>query len=66
MHRCVLINKVSSDDLSAMEKLTSLLNTSNCYHQILKEHLKSMYNQLKYLTAAELEKRNSQLSQKIV
>jgi len=65
VQHCVLINKVSSDELSAMEKLTNLLNTSNCYRQILKEHLKSMYNQLKYLTATELEKQNSQLNQKI-
>lgn len=49
-----------------MEKLTNLLNTSNCYRQILKEHSKSMYNQLKFLTAAELEKRNSQLNKQIV
>lgn len=66
MQRCVLVDKVANADLSEMEKLTNLLNTSNCYRQILKEHLKSMYNQLKYLTAVELEKQNSQLNKQIV
>jgi len=66
VQRCVLVDKVANADLSEMEKLTNLLNTSNCYRQILKEHLKSMYNQLKYLTAVELEKQNSQLNKQIV
>jgi len=66
VQRCVLVDEVSNADLSEMEKLTNLLNTSNCYRQILKEHLKSMYNQLKYLTAVELEKQNSQLNKQIV
>lgn len=49
-----------------MEKLNNLLNTSNCYRQVLKEHLKSMYNQLKYLTASELQKQSSELNKQIV
>lgn len=66
MQRCLLVNKVSNNDSYEMEKLTNLLNTSNCYRQVLKEHLKSMYNQLKYLTAVELQKQNSQLNKQIV
>lgn len=66
MQRYVLVNNESRSDLSDMERLTNLLNTSNCYRQVLKEHLKAMYNQLKYLTTAELQKRNSQLNKQIV
>lgn len=66
VQRCVLVNKMSNDHLSEMEKLTNLLNTNNCYRQILKEHLKSMYNQLKYLTAVELQKQSCQLNKQIV
>lgn len=66
MERCILVDKVAKKNLSEMEKLTYLLNTSNCYSQVLKEHLKSMYNQLKYLTAVELQNQNSQLQKKIV
>jgi len=66
MQRCLLVNKLSNSDSYEMEKLTHLLNTSNCYRQVLKEHLKSMYNQLKYLTAVELQKQNSQLNKQIV
>ncbi|XP_022160510.1 E3 ubiquitin-protein ligase LRSAM1-like [Myzus persicae] len=65
LQRCLLVNKLSNDDSYKMEKLTNLLNTSNCYRQVLKEHLKSMYNQLKYLTAIELQKQNSQLNKQI-
>lgn len=64
--RCILVDKVTNDELSEMEKLTKILNTSNCYHQVLKEHLKFMYNQLKYLTANELQKQNSQLNKQLV
>lgn len=60
------MNKVCNDDVYDMEVLTNLLNTNNCYHQVLKEHLKCMYNQLKYLTAAELQKQNSLLNKQIV
>jgi len=66
MQRCLLVNKLSNDDSSKMEKLTNLLNTNNCYRQVLKEHLKFMYNQLKYLTTVELQKQNSQLNKQIV
>ncbi|XP_025191371.1 E3 ubiquitin-protein ligase LRSAM1-like isoform X2 [Melanaphis sacchari] len=65
MQRCLLVNKLSNEDSFKMEKLTKLLNTSNCYQQVLKEHLKFMYNQLKYLTAVELQKQNSQLKKQI-
>lgn len=66
VQHCVLINKISNDNSSEMEKLTNLLNTNNCYRQVLKEHLKSMYNQLKYLTAVELQKQSCQLNKQIV
>lgn len=66
MQRYVIVNNESRNDLSDMERLTNLLNTSNCYRQVTKEHLKSMYNQLKYLTTAELQKRNSKLNKQIV
>lgn len=66
MQRCIRVNQVSNDNLSEMEKLTNLLNTSNCYRQVLKEHLKYMYNQLKYLTVVELKKQDTQLSKQIV
>jgi len=66
VQRCLLVNKLSNDDCSKMEKLTNLLNTNNCYRQVLKEHLKFMYNQLKYLTTVELQKQNSQLNKQIV
>lgn len=66
IQRCILVNKVSNRDLSEMEKLNNLLNTSNCYRQVLKEQLKSMYNQLKYLTASELQRQNSQLNKQLV
>lgn len=66
IQRCILVNKVSNKDLSEMEKLNNLLNTSNCYRQVLKEQLKSMYNQLKYLTASELQRQNSQLNKQLV
>lgn len=49
-----------------MEKLTDLLNINNCYRQVLKEHLKSMYNQLKYLTVAEVQRQHLQLNNQIV
>lgn len=65
VQRCLLVNKLSNDDCSKMEKLTNLLNTNNCYRQVLKEHLKFMYNQLKYLTTVELQKQNSQLNKQI-
>lgn len=66
VQRCVLVNEVSNNELYEMEKLTKILNTSNCYRQVLKEHLKFMYNQLKYLTATELQKQNSQLNKQLV
>lgn len=66
MQHCIRVNQVSNDSLSEMEKLTNLFNTSNCYRQVLKEHLKYMYNQLKYLTAVELKKQDTQLSKQIV
>lgn len=66
IQHCLLVNNLSNEKSLEMEKLTNLLNTSNCYRQVLKEHLKSMYNQLKYLTAVELQKQNSQLNKKIV
>lgn len=53
---CVQVNQVSNNNLSEMEKLTKLFNTSNCYHHVLKEHLKYMYYQLRYLTTVELQK----------
>lgn len=65
IQRCIRVNKESNNCLSELEKLTSLLNTSNCYHQVLKEHSKSMYNQLKYLTAVELQKQNTKLNTQI-
>ncbi|XP_025405953.1 E3 ubiquitin-protein ligase LRSAM1-like isoform X2 [Sipha flava] len=65
LQRYVLVNNESKSDSSEMERLTNLLNTSNCYRQVSKEHLKSMYNQLKYLTTAELHKRNCQLNKQI-
>lgn len=66
MLHCVLVNQVTNEHLSEMEKMTNLLNTSNCYRQVLKEHLKYMYNQLKYLTAVELQKQDTQLCKQIV
>lgn len=66
IQHCILLNKVSNNDFYEMEVLTNLLNTNNCYHQVLKEHLKCMYNQLKYLTAVELQKQNSLLNKQIV
>ncbi|VVC45175.1 E3 ubiquitin-protein ligase BOI-like,Zinc finger, RING-type [Cinara cedri] len=65
LQRCVLVNNASNCDSSKMEKLTDLLNTSNCYRQVLKEHLKNMYNQLKYLTVAEVQRKNLQLNKQI-
>ncbi|XP_050443068.1 E3 ubiquitin-protein ligase LRSAM1-like [Adelges cooleyi] len=58
--RCVRFNKVSEKHTAEMETLTNILNTGNCYRQVLKEQLKSMYNQLKYLTGAELQKQDLQ------
>jgi len=66
MEHCVRVNRVSNNDSLEFERLTNLLNTSNCYRQVLKEHLKSIYNQLKYLTAVELQKQNCQLNKQIV
>lgn len=63
---CIRVNSMSNDNLCQLEKLTYLLNTSNCYRQVLKEHSKAMYNQLKYLTATELQKQNYQLNKQIV
>lgn len=66
LQRCVFVNNESNHDLLKMEKLNNLLNTSNCYRQVLKEHLKSMYNQLKYLTVIEVQRQNVQLNKQIV
>lgn len=66
IQQCIRVNKESNNSLTELEKLTNLINTSNCYHQVLKEHSKSMYNQLKYLTAVELQKQNTKLNRQIV
>ncbi|XP_050520434.1 E3 ubiquitin-protein ligase LRSAM1-like [Daktulosphaira vitifoliae] len=60
MQRFILFNKMSEEYSSEMEKLTNILNSSYCYRGVLKEHLKSMYNQLKYLTVVELKKHDLQ------
>jgi len=66
VQHCIQVNQVSNNNFSAMEKLTKLFNTSNSYHHVLKEHLKYMYHQLRYLTTVELQKQQDTMLYKYI